>query len=58
MNQQIAKGISGQVILVGIYDDEAKAQHAIEQLNKLCQLRVSVAIDDFGTGYFSPSYLH
>lgn len=32
MNQQIAKGISGQVILVGIYDDEAKAQHAIEQL--------------------------
>ena len=33
-------------------------QHAIEQLNKLCQLGVSVAIDDFGTGYSSLSYLH
>lgn len=33
-------------------------QHAIEQLNKLCQLGVSIAIDDFGTGYSSLSYLH
>lgn len=33
-------------------------QHAIEQLDKLCQLGVSVAIDDFGTGYSSLSYLH
>lgn len=33
-------------------------QTAIEQLNKLCQLGVSVAIDDFGTGYSSLSYLH
>ena len=32
--------------------------YAIEQLNKLCQLGVSVAIDDFGTGYSSLSYLH
>ncbi len=31
---------------------------AIEQLEKLCQLGVSVAIDDFGTGYSSLSYLH
>ncbi len=33
-------------------------QSAIEQLEKLCQLGVSVAIDDFGTGYSSLSYLH
>jgi len=33
-------------------------QDAIEQLNKLCELGVSVAIDDFGTGYSSLSYLH
>lgn len=33
-------------------------QKAIEQLDKLCQLGVSVAIDDFGTGYSSLSYLH
>ncbi|WP_229518575.1 EAL domain-containing protein [Massilia sp. PAMC28688] len=33
-------------------------QYAIEQLNKLCELGVSVAIDDFGTGYSSLSYLH
>ena len=33
-------------------------QYAIEQLNKLGQLGVSVAIDDFGTGYSSLSYLH
>ena len=33
-------------------------QIAIEQLDKLCLLGVSVAIDDFGTGYSSLSYLH
>jgi diguanylate cyclase (GGDEF)-like protein/PAS domain S-box-containing protein len=33
-------------------------QTAIDQLDKLCQLGVSVAIDDFGTGYSSLSYLH
>ncbi len=33
-------------------------QYAIEQLNRICQLGVSVAIDDFGTGYSSLSYLH
>jgi diguanylate cyclase (GGDEF)-like protein/PAS domain S-box-containing protein len=33
-------------------------QAAIKQLDKLCQLGVSVAIDDFGTGYSSLSYLH
>jgi len=33
-------------------------QHAIEQLNKLSQLGISVAIDDFGTGYSSLAYLH
>ena len=33
-------------------------QVAIEQLDKLCQLGVSVAIDDFGTGFSSLSYLH
>jgi diguanylate cyclase (GGDEF)-like protein/PAS domain S-box-containing protein len=33
-------------------------QHAIDQLNKLCQLGVRVAIDDFGTGYSSLAYLH
>jgi len=33
-------------------------QHAIEQLNKLGQLGMSVAIDDFGTGYSSLAYLH
>lgn len=33
-------------------------QSAIKQLEKLCQLGVSVAIDDFGTGYSSLSYLH
>ncbi|WP_229414696.1 putative bifunctional diguanylate cyclase/phosphodiesterase [Zemynaea arenosa] len=33
-------------------------QYAMEQLNKLGQLGVSVAIDDFGTGYSSLSYLH
>ena len=33
-------------------------QTAIEQLDKLCQIGVSIAIDDFGTGYSSLSYLH
>ena len=31
---------------------------AIEQLEKLCRMGVSIAIDDFGTGYSSLSYLH
>lgn len=33
-------------------------QHVVDQLNKLCQLGVSVAMDDFGTGYSSLAYLH
>jgi diguanylate cyclase (GGDEF)-like protein/PAS domain S-box-containing protein len=33
-------------------------QYAIEQLNKLEAIGVSVAIDDFGTGYSSLAYLH
>jgi EAL domain-containing protein (putative c-di-GMP-specific phosphodiesterase class I) len=33
-------------------------QHVIDQLNKLCDLGVSVAMDDFGTGYSSLAYLH
>jgi diguanylate cyclase (GGDEF)-like protein/PAS domain S-box-containing protein len=33
-------------------------QHAIEQLNKLAGMGISVAIDDFGTGYSSLAYLH
>jgi len=33
-------------------------QYAIEQLNRLCELGISVAIDDFGTGYSSLAYLH
>ncbi|MDB5771267.1 MAG: diguanylate cyclase [Burkholderia sp.] len=33
-------------------------QHAIDQLNKLCQIGVTVAMDDFGTGYSSLAYLH
>jgi diguanylate cyclase (GGDEF)-like protein/PAS domain S-box-containing protein len=33
-------------------------QHAIDQLNRLCDFGVSVAIDDFGTGYSSLAYLH
>jgi EAL domain-containing protein (putative c-di-GMP-specific phosphodiesterase class I) len=32
-------------------------EHAIGQLNMLCELGVSVAIDDFGTGYSSLAYL-
>jgi EAL domain-containing protein (putative c-di-GMP-specific phosphodiesterase class I) len=32
--------------------------HAVEALNKLKGLGVSIAIDDFGTGYSSLSYLH
>ena len=33
------------------------ADHAIDQLNMLSQIGVSVAIDDFGTGYSSLAYL-
>ncbi len=32
MSQQNSNDVAGQVILVAVYDDEAKAQHAIEQL--------------------------
>ena len=32
--------------------------HAVEALNKIKRLGVSIAIDDFGTGYSSLSYLH
>ncbi|MGZ3181173.1 MAG: EAL domain-containing response regulator [Telluria sp.] len=53
-------GISPQQIEVEITENIAirNPQHAIEQLNRLGQLGVSVAIDDFGTGYSSLSYLH
>jgi len=53
-------GISPSQIEVEITENICirNPQHAIEQLNKLCQLGVSVAIDDFGTGYSSLSYLH
>ncbi len=33
MSQQNTNEVGGQVILVAVYDDEAKAQHAIEQLS-------------------------
>ena len=33
-------------------------QHAIEQLEQLCRLGITIAIDDFGVGYSSLSYLH
>ena len=32
--------------------------HAIEQLEQLCRMGVTIAIDDFGTGYSALSYLH
>jgi hypothetical protein len=32
MAQQNADDVAGQIILVAVYDDEARAQHAIEQL--------------------------
>lgn len=32
MSQQNANAVAGQIILVAVYDDEAKAQHAIEKL--------------------------
>ncbi|MBL8415888.1 MAG: EAL domain-containing protein [Propionivibrio sp.] len=53
-------GISPSQIEVEITENICirNPQHAIEQLNKLCQFGVSVAIDDFGTGYSSLSYLH
>ncbi|TFW17046.1 putative bifunctional diguanylate cyclase/phosphodiesterase [Duganella callida] len=53
-------GISPAQIEVEITENIAirNPQYAIEQLNKLCQLGVSVAIDDFGTGYSSLAYLH
>ncbi len=53
-------GISPSQIEVEITENISfrNPQHAIEQLNKLCQFGVSVAIDDFGTGYSSLAYLH
>jgi len=53
-------GISPSQIEVEITENICirNPQYAIEQLNKLCQLGVSIAIDDFGTGYSSLSYLH
>ena len=33
-------------------------QNAIEQLEELCRMGVTIAIDDFGIGYSSLSYLH
>jgi diguanylate cyclase (GGDEF)-like protein/PAS domain S-box-containing protein len=53
-------GISPSQIEVEITENICirNPQLAIEQLNKLCQLGVSIAIDDFGTGYSSLSYLH
>jgi hypothetical protein len=34
MTQTTTNDVAGQIILVAVYDDEAKAQHAIEQLCK------------------------
>ncbi len=53
-------GISPSQIEVEITENICirNPHYAIEQLNRLCQLGVSVAIDDFGTGYSSLSYLH
>ena len=53
-------GISPRQIEVEITENICirNPQYAIEQLNRLGQLGVSVAIDDFGTGYSSLSYLH
>ena len=53
-------GISPEQIEVEITENICirNPQHAIDQLNKLCQLGISVAIDDFGTGYSSLAYLH
>jgi diguanylate cyclase (GGDEF)-like protein/PAS domain S-box-containing protein len=53
-------GIAPSLIEVEITENICirNPQHAIEQLNKLGQLGVSVAIDDFGTGYSSLAYLH
>ena len=53
-------GISPSQIEVEITENICirNPQYAIDQLNKLCQLGVSVAIDDFGTGYSSLAYLH
>ena len=56
----LAYGISPNQIEVEITENICirNPQHAIDQLNRLCQLGVSVAIDDFGTGYSSLAYLH
>ena len=61
MRLALAKyGISPTQIEVEITENICirNPQYAIDQLNRLCQLGVSVAIDDFGTGYSSLAYLH
>ncbi|MBC7414384.1 MAG: EAL domain-containing protein [Herminiimonas sp.] len=61
MRQALAKyDISPTQIEVEITENICirNPQYAIDQLNRLCQLGVSVAIDDFGTGYSSLAYLH
>ncbi|MFC3110309.1 putative bifunctional diguanylate cyclase/phosphodiesterase [Undibacterium arcticum] len=61
MRQALAHyGISPTQIEVEITENICirNPQYAIDQLNKLCELGVSVAIDDFGTGYSSLAYLH
>ncbi len=59
-NALLRHGLSAHQIEVEVTENICirNPQKAIEQLDKLCQLGVSVAIDDFGTGYSSLSYLH
>jgi len=58
-NTLILFAISAQQIEVEITENIciSNPEHAINQLNLLCQIGVSVAIDDFGTGYSSLAYL-
>ncbi|MDO8413267.1 MAG: EAL domain-containing protein [Gallionellaceae bacterium] len=53
-------GILPQQIEVEITENISirSPQQAMEQLEKLCRLGVTIAIDDFGIGYSSLSYLH
>lgn len=59
-NALVRHGITPSQIEVEVTENICirNPQTAIDQLEKLCQLGVSVAIDDFGTGYSSLSYLH